>query len=129
MNDVQKDLNSQGMLEERLLDYAVRVIAVAQALPKSRIGAHIAGQIVRSGTSAGANYCEALGSESRKDFVHKMQITLKELRETEYWLRIIRKTALLPCRRLSRLMNESNELISMTVASVVTAKKRTKHEH
>ena len=113
-----------GMLEKRLFEYAVRAIAVARALPKSDIGSHIGKQMLRSGTSAGANYQEAVGSESRNDFVHKIQITLKELRETYYWLRIIKASRLLPAKRLEDILQESNELIAMTVKSIVTAKGR-----
>ena len=119
--------NDKGMLEERLLGYAVRIIAIAQVLPKSNIGVHVGRQILRSGTSAGANYQEAVGSESRKDFIHKMQITLKELRETHYWLRIIKASGLLPARRLTKILQESDELIAMTVSSIVTAKGRARH--
>jgi len=114
----------RGMLEERLLQYSARIIRLAQALPKSDAGVHIRRQIIRSGTSAGANYQEAIGSESRKDFVHKMQIVLKELRETLYWLRVVGASRLLPCGRLAKIIQESDELIAMTVRSVITAKGR-----
>ena len=117
----------KGMLAERLLQYAVRIIGVARALPKSDIGRHIGMQMVRSGTSAGANYQEAVASESRRDFVHKIQIVLKELRETDYWPRVIKSSRLLPAKRLAKILQESDELIAMTVKSVVTAKGRVRH--
>ena len=116
--------NDKGMLEERLFEYAVRAIAVARALPKSDVGGHIGKQMLRSGTPAGANYQEAVGWESRNDFVHKMQIVLKELRETYYWLRVTKAVRLLPVKRLEDILQESNELIAMTVKSIVTAKGR-----
>ena len=115
-----------GMLDQRLLKYAVRIIAVAQALPRNMAGLHIANQMLRSGTSAGANYREARGSESRADFIHKLQISLKELRETDYWLNVVKEARLLPAHRLENVLQESNELIAMTVKSIVTAKGRTR---
>jgi len=116
--------NGKGLLNERLFTYAVRTIAVARALPRSDVGIHIRKQVLRSGTSAGANYQEAVGSESRKDFIHKMQIVLKELRETYYWLRIIKAVRLLPAKRLAEILQESDELIAITVKSLTTAKTR-----
>ena len=107
---------------------AVRVIALAQALPKTFVGRHIGAQRVRSGTAVGANYCEARGAESRADFTHKMQVTLKELRETAYWLEIARDAGLIPGARLLPLMNEVNELTAICVKSVLTAKANTRRE-
>jgi len=114
---------TKGKLAERLLDYAVRAIAVAQALPKTGTGKHIGMQLLRSGTSAGANYNEARASESRKDFIHKMQIVLKELREALYWLRVIERAKMLPGKRMKSILVESDELIAMTVSSIVTTRK------
>ena len=74
-----RDASQADDLEERLIDFAVRVIKVADALPKSPVGKHIAGQLLRSGTSPAPNYAEARGAESRADFVHKLKIALKEL--------------------------------------------------
>ena len=82
-------------LEDRLIDFAVRIIRIAESLPKTRIGKHIAGQIVRCGTSPAPNYGEAQGAESRADFVHKVKICLKELRETRVWLLMIVKAGLI----------------------------------
>ena len=69
-------------LEDRLIDFAVRIIRTAEALPKTKVGKHISGQLIRSGTSPAPNYGEAQSAESRSDFIHKMKISLKELRET-----------------------------------------------
>lgn len=73
-------------LQDRLISFAVRVMNVVEALPNDRIGNHVAGQLLRSGTSPAPNYGEAQSAESRKDFVHKIKISLKELRETHVWL-------------------------------------------
>ena len=73
-------------LEERLIEFAVRVIRTAESLPKTKTGNHISGQLIRSGTSPAPNYGEAQSAESRADFVHKMRLGLKELRETRIWL-------------------------------------------
>src|SRR6266403_118931 len=82
-------------LEERLIDFAVRVIKLSAALPRTPAGRHIAGQIVRSGSSPAPNYGEARGAESHADFVHKLRIVLKELNETSIWLRIIERSEIL----------------------------------
>ena len=78
-------------LEDRLIDFAIRIINIAESLPKTKVGNHIAGQLIRSGTSPAPNYGEAQGPESRSDFIHKMKISLKELRETRIWLLMIVK--------------------------------------
>ena len=74
--------NRKYDLEDRLIDFAIRSIRVAESLPKTKVGNHIAGQLIRSGTSPAPNYGEAQSVESRLDFIHKMKISLKELRET-----------------------------------------------
>ena len=111
-------------LEERLIDFAVRVMTVVEALPDTRIGNHIGGQVLRSGTSPAANYGEAQSAESRRDFVHKMKVALKELRETNIWLRMIQRKPLIePPDNLASIVTECNELISIFVSSVRTAEK------
>ena len=111
-------------LEERLVDFAVRIIKVSDSLPNTRAGNHVRGQILRSGTSPAPNYAEAQSAESRGDFVHKVKIVLKELRETKVWLRMIVKAELIaPPSKLEPLIAENNELISIFVASVKTASK------
>lgn len=112
-------------LEERLIEFAVRIIRTAESLPKTRVGNHISGQIIRCGTSPAPNYGEAQRAESRADFIHKMKICLKELRETRVWLLIIAKTNLIkPKSKLEPLIDETNELIAIFVKSVNTAKKK-----
>lgn len=116
--------NGRNNLSERLLNFAANIIKLAIRLNKTAIGRHIGGQLVHSGTSTGANYEEACGAESRADFVHKLQIVLKELRESIYWLRLIRKAVLIPetDQQLSSLLQEGKELSNIIGKSVVTAK-------
>mgnify|MGYP002625938549 CR=1 FL=1 len=110
-------------LEERLIDFAVRIMSVVEALPKDRNGNHVAGQLLRSGTSSAPNYGEAQSAESRKDFIHKMKVSLKELRETHVWLRMAqRKPLITPNDRLTPISSECNELISIFVTSINTAR-------
>ncbi len=110
-------------LEDRLIDFAIRIIRIVESLPKTKVGNHIAGQLVRSGTSPAPNYGEAQSAESRPDFIHKMKISLKELRETRIWLLIIGKGNLInKIAELKSLTDENNELISIFVTSINTAK-------
>jgi four helix bundle protein len=112
-------------LEVRLLDFAVRIIRTAESLPKTKAGNHIAGQLIRCGTSPAPNYGEAQSAESRSDFIHKMKVSLKELRETRIWLLMIVKANLIkPTSKLEPLINENNELILIFVTSVKTAKQK-----
>ncbi|MFC1882197.1 four helix bundle protein [Thermodesulfobacteriota bacterium] len=114
-------------LEERLIDFAVCIIRMAETLPKTRVGNHISGQLVRCGTSPAPNYGEAQSAESRADFIHKMKVCLKELRETRVWLMIIVRAELIkPVSKLDSLIQETNELISIFVTSIRTAKKAMK---
>ena len=110
-------------LEDRFADYAVRILRMSAALPKAEEALHIRRQILRSGTSAGANYHEARGAESRPDFVHKLQIVLKELRETHFWLRIISSLKFTKNGQLSSILAETEELIAITVRSLKTARR------
>ncbi len=115
--------NKEVNLEDRLIDFAVRIIYLAESLPKTKAGNHIAGQLIRCGTSPAPNYGEAQDAESRADFIHKMKVSLKELRETKIWLLITKKANLIkPASKLEPLIDESNQLISIFVASVKTAK-------
>jgi len=113
-------------LEERLIEFAVRIIEISEKLPKTQVGTHVSGQLVRSGTSPAYNYGEAQAAESRADFVHKMKICLKELRETRVGLIIIVKANLLKGNSLQTEINECNELISIFVSSIKTAKQNSK---
>jgi four helix bundle protein len=113
-------------ISERLLEFAVRVIKLADSLRRTPAGRHISLQIIRSGTSAGANYEEARGAESSNDFAHKLGITLKELRETRYWLKVIAKGELQAPQRMDEIIKEVEELTRIIAKSIVTSKKITK---
>jgi len=116
-------------LQDRLVDWAVRIIQVCNALPNTPMGQHVCLQIMRSGTSPAANYGEAQSAESRKDFIHKLKIALKELRETHVWLQIIVKSGMVaPPEKIHPLLLETNELISILFASVTTAKRNAQNE-
>lgn len=110
-------------LENRLVDFSCKVINVAEKFKKTKAGNHLAGQIIRSGTSCALNYGEAQSAESKKDFTHKLKIILKELREVYVTLKIVERNCL--CTELSLLniaLKECNELISIFVKSVKTAR-------
>jgi len=112
-------------LQDRLIDYAVRIIGLSEALPETKAGKHVSSQILRSGTSPAPNYGEAQGAESKADFIHKLKVALKELRETEIWLKIIARAKLIkPASLLAPLLKETDELIAILFASIQTAKKR-----
>ena len=112
----------QEELSERLMNFAGRIGKVVDALPNSRMGRHVAGQLVRSGTSPAANYAEACAAESRNDFCHKLSIALKELRESRIWIQMIVKSGLLPNNRISPLLDECEQLVKIIAKSIVTAK-------
>jgi len=116
---------TQDELSDRFLDFAVRVGKAVDALPKSRLARHVAGQLIRCGTAAGPNYEEACAAESRADFIHKLLIALKEMRESRYWIRLISKAPLLPQKRMMPLLDESTQLCNILGKSVVTAKSKT----
>jgi len=114
-------------LETRLLEYSVRIIEIVELLPNSRTGNHVAGQLLRSGTAPYPNHGEAQAAESPKDFVHKLRISLKELRETHRWLKLVRRVPLIKKTDLvDDLLQETEELIRIFVASIRTAEKKKK---
>jgi len=118
-------MNGKGEpLSERLLDFVVNVIKIVDALPKTVAGKHIGGQLIASGTSCGSNYEEGCGAESRSDFIHKMSIVLKELKETRYWLRLIHRTKMLASEILIPVMDECGQLCAIIGKSISTAKKK-----
>ena len=111
-------------LEQRVAEFASRTISVCEALPNRTGAAHIKDQLFRSSTSVAANYAEASVPESRKDFVHKMNVALKEIVETRMWLRIIALKGYLDGGSLAGLIQETDELAKIFHASIMTAKKR-----
>jgi len=111
-------------LEDRLINFSVNIADIVESLPNTRLGNHIAGQLLRAGTSPASNYGEAQSAESRRDFVHKMKIALKELREAYVWLKIIRcKNLVGNSDGLNQSLSENNELISIFVTSIMTAQR------
>ena len=114
-------------LEERLLDYSVSIIKIVEQLPNTRAGNHIADQLLRSGTSPYPNHGEAQAAESSKDFVHKLSIALKELRETKRWLMLIQKMQFIKqSKLLNEILIETEELIKIFYSSIKTAEKKNK---
>ena len=116
--------NKDYDLEDRLIDYSVRIINVTEALPDTRAGRHVSGQLLRSGTSPAPNYGEAQSAESRKDFIHKIKIALKEMRESLVWLKVVRKAGwITPLEKIEPLLKETDELIAILFSSAETARK------
>jgi four helix bundle protein len=112
-------------LEERLIQFSIRVLDLVEGLPRTRVGNHIAGQLVRCGTSPPANYGEAQSAESRSDFIHKMKVILKELREVRVWLILTQRRGLVKSvEKVATILAECNELIAIFVASVGTASRK-----
>ncbi|MDI6780483.1 MAG: four helix bundle protein [Bacteroidota bacterium] len=109
-------------LSDRFLIFGASVVRFVVKLEKTPIGKHISNQLFRSATSSGANYEEACGAESKADFIHKMQIVLKELRESIYWLKLIKKSDVISTEELTFLLSESDELVRIIAKSVITAK-------
>ena len=122
MNNEKTPKTKRFDLEERLIDYSVLITGIGETMPNTRAGNHFAGQLIRSGTSPALNYAEAQSGESRKDFIHKLKIVLKELRETIVCLKIIGRTNLYKSENsVKKAIVETNELISIFVKSVETA--------
>lgn len=111
-------------ISERLLDFGVRVLRLVEVLPKTMAGKHVAGQLLRSGTSAGANYEEARGGESKQDFIHKLAVAWKEIRESWYWLRLIAKSGMVKPPLVANLQIEADEISRILSKSLETARRR-----
>jgi four helix bundle protein len=121
---VESSQTQADELEDRLIDFAVRIVKLSASLPRTPAGKHIAGQIMRSGTSPAPNYGEARGGESHADFIHKLRIVLKELNETSIWLRVIDRSQLVKKELLTELTGENRELCKIFTVSLKTARKR-----
>ena len=113
-------------LQERLVNFAVAIIKLCSKISKDQVGNHIAGQLLRSGTSSAPNYAEARGAESKKDFLHKLRIASKELNETIVWLSILEKSNLLKSQDIMPVADECEELSKIIGASIHTIKKNKK---
>jgi four helix bundle protein len=111
-------------IEERLVAFAVGVIRVSEVLPDTQAGQHVRGQLLRSGTSPAANYSEARNAESSRDFIHKLKIVIKELNETQIWLKIIIQSEMVTSDRLDSLLDECVQLRKIIGASLKTARSK-----
>jgi four helix bundle protein len=117
-------MEKKEKFQDKFLDFGAEIVVMIGQLPRTTPGRQIADQLLRSGTSVGANVHEAQSAESSADFVHKLQIGLKEIRETAYWLAIIEKSNLLRNDVLFRLTNRCEELTAILARSVITAKSK-----
>ncbi len=108
-------------IADRLLRFGCNILWLCKKIPRLPHAHHVSGQLARSGTAPGALYEEARGAESRADFIHKLNIALKELRESTYWLKLARHSCLLPAPPAEKLMREANELIGILTSSIKTA--------
>jgi len=118
--------NSHFDLEDRLLEFSARVIRLVDALPNTRAANHLAGQLLRCGNSPYGNHGEVEAAESRKDFIHKLKVCLKELKETRRWLRLVAKSSMMPAPKIAAILNETEELIRIFFSSVRTAERNAK---
>jgi four helix bundle protein len=116
----------QGDLKDRMKKFALQVIKVAEALPKGRTAEVLGRQLLRAGTSAGANYRSACRARSTADFISKMGVVEEELDESIYWMELLVESRILEPTAVESLIKEADELLSITVASINTAKRRTK---
>jgi four helix bundle protein len=116
-------MNSK-QLQDRTKQFALRIIRLVAALPKNRLGDVLGRQVLRSGTSVGANYREALRASSRKHFISTLQIVLREADETLYWLELILESETVKSSRLGPLLSECRELVAIFAATVRTSKSK-----
>ena len=117
-------MNKGDDLAERLLSFTIHIIKLVGELPNTMVGKHIGGQVLRSGTSPGSNYEESRGAESRADFIHKLGIVLKELKETRFWLKVIQRSEIVSPHRAESMIQECEELCAIIARSILTAKSR-----
>jgi four helix bundle protein len=116
-------MNADNNLRERTKEFALRIVRMATALPRSTAANVLGGQVLRSGTSVGAQYREACRSRSPAEFISKMESAIQELDETSYWLELLADSSIVSSKRLVDLRRETDELIAIFTASVKTAKK------
>jgi four helix bundle protein len=114
-------------LEERLVRFGAGICRLTEQLPASPVGKHVALQLIRSGTSPLANYGKVQGAESRRDFIHKLGICVKELRETRAWLKLMDELQLCPGDQLPLILGECHELLAITATSIRTARQNGKN--
>src|SRR6201996_8089305 len=125
MSNIEQKITTANKydLEERLIDFAVIISDIIEALPNTRLGNYIAGQLIRSGCSPALNYGEAQAAESRNDFIHKMKIILKELRESLISIKLIERKKLYNVAEVLKAKDECNQLVAIFVKSIETAKR------
>ena len=109
-------------LQERLIDFGVRIVALSANLPRTAAGKHLAAQILRSGTSPASNYCQARGADSDAEFAAKFRLVVSELNETAIWLRIIERSQILRRDLIREVIGENAELCRLCAASLKTAR-------
>lgn len=114
--------NKAEILSERFLNFGGAVVKLVKLLGFNQINRHVGLQLFRSATSVGANYEEARGAESRQDFSHKMQLVLKEARESLFWLKLIQKSDLVDKKEVEALINENQQICDIIAKSVKTLK-------
>ncbi|PYV19280.1 MAG: four helix bundle protein [Acidobacteria bacterium] len=115
-------MEKQTDLGERIVEFAVRIVKVVGSMPNTLVGRRIGDQFLRRGLSTGANFEEAQAAESRADFAHKLQIALKEARESNYWLRVVSRSGTVRAARLESLIQESRQLVAMLSKAVARAR-------
>ncbi len=113
-------------IQDRLVNFSVSIIQLCERLPETHSGKHLAGQLLRSGTSPASNYGEARGAESRKDFIHKLGIVLKELNGSNIWLEIIKRSKMLSSETLTQVSEECIQLAKIMNSSISTARIKNK---
>ena len=122
--DLQTSRMTAEEMKQRTKAYALRVIRLVQALPRNEVARTVGGQLLRSGTSVGANYRSACRAKSRPDFVHKLKIVEEECDESLYWMELLVEGELIPAGRLQALQQEGSEILSIVVASLRTTRLR-----
>lgn len=113
-----------GLIQNKSEEFALEIIKLSGKLPKSSIGFVLANQLMRSGTSVGANIMEAQDASTKKDFCRSMNIGLKEARETQYWLKLILKAKILPREKLEKLISENQSIINILISILKTARNK-----
>jgi four helix bundle protein len=112
----------ENVIKQKSYKFALKIITFVMKLPKGVVGDRVGGQLLDSGTSVGANVEEAIGAYSKSDFTYKMTTALKEARESNYWLRLIRDSESMPTERVTSLLKDTEELISILTSIVKTSK-------
>ncbi len=115
-------------LKQRTKTFGLRVIRAVQALPRNDVARALGNQLLRAGTSVGANYRAACRGKSRPDFINKLKIAEEECDESLYWMELLVKSALIPARRLTLLQQEGAEILSIFVASLRTTRAAGNHQ-